>query len=117
MVPSPASTATVDVSDVDASDADAVLRALANSRRRHALAALAENEGVLSLDALANSVVARECDCDEADSSAVVERTVLVALYHTHAPLLAEAGLVEFDPDEQSVALTELGREIQPLDG
>lgn len=117
MVPSSAPTANVDVSGVDASDTDAIFRALADARRRHALAALADSEGALSLDALANGVVARECDCDEADSSAVVERTVLVALYHTHAPLLAEAGLVEFDPEGKSVALTDLGREIQPLEG
>jgi len=116
MVPSPIRPVDVDISGADSSDTDALFRALAEPRRRYALSALAEHEEPLALETLANSVVAKECECDGADASEVVERTVLVSLYHTHAPLLATAGLVEFDHDERTVALTDLGREIQPLD-
>lgn len=116
MVPSPIPVADVDVHGADSADTDALLRALAEPRRRYALSALADHEEPLALEALASRVVAMECDCDETETAEVVERNVLVALYHTHAPLLAEADLVDFDRDERTVSLTGLGREVQPVE-
>lgn len=113
MVPAPVSAANVDDLGDTAADADTVLRALVEPRRRHVLTVLADSEGPLSLDELATRVVAKECDRDESERSEVVQRTLLISLYHTHAPLLSDADLVAFDADERTVAITDLGRDVR----
>lgn len=49
------------------------------------------------------------------DGTADTERTeVEAALYHSHLPKLADAGLVEFDPDAETVTLTVPVKQYRP---
>lgn len=75
-----------------ASDTDTSLRLLASADRRTVLRTVAGRpETDFSLDALADRVT-RERASAEADHEAV-----RVSLHHRHLPMLAEAGLLEYD--------------------
>lgn len=71
-----------------------------HERRRVVLAALAGHDGSAALDDLAVTVAVQERDHAGTDGT----DDVLASLYHVHLPALADAGLVEFDPDERTAA-------------
>lgn len=76
-------------------------RAVAVDRRRAACDVLAEcDEGTLSLEALAEAVARRETDVSEAGDG---ERQVAITLHHLHLPLLASAGVLEYDAARKRV--------------
>lgn len=84
----------------DVESADAVLSALADERRRTVLSVLLDaDEGRLDLSEVAERVAEREHSAVEADVTHVE-----TGLYHVHAPTLADAGLVEYDRDERTLA-------------
>lgn len=116
MVPSRILDEEISVSCDAAVDTDRVLRALSDPRRRFVLGELQDAGESLDLGELATRIVAWECGCEDADHSTHVEQSVLVSLYHVHAPKLDDAGLVDFDPDARSVVLTDVGRDIQPAE-
>lgn len=85
-----------------------VFDALANERRRVVLDSLAEAEPPVRVDDLARRVAARERRGDRAGEPGRgppegAVRRVHVSLHHTHLPKLAEAGLLDYDPDHQVV--------------
>lgn len=80
---------------------DDVVDCLANERRRTALAVLEERSGPTSRRTLAREVAEREGDGEP--SRDAVEET-LVTLHHVHLPKLVDAGIVEYDGDEMTVA-------------
>lgn len=90
---------TVGRTDAPSDRLDELFGALADSRRRVALSALAAGEVAdpVSTETLARAVAAFEADVDAtAVSSDRVDR-VRISLVHVHLPTLEEAGLVGYD--------------------
>ena len=81
------------------SDADDVMKALADRQRRQTLRVLRDADGVVSLADLADEVTRRE-QAGEGDAPTDRKR-IKLALYHVHLPKLADAGLdTIMDSDE-----------------
>lgn len=80
-----------------------VVAAVAHRRRRDVLRILGENERI-SDHALASAVAEIESERGKAHADA---ETVAIALYHTHLPKLADAGLIEYDETSGSIRRTE----------
>ena len=77
----------------DRSRRDAIYRCLADARRRDVLRYLREaDDGTASVDDLTAYVVEQETNSPVPD-----REKVAVSLYHTHLPMLADEGFVEFD--------------------
>ena len=91
---------------------DTLFDLLADVRRREAVATLLAH-GDLSLPDLADEVaVAEEGEpLTRIDADDVLQ--VYLSLYHTHVPKLARAGLVDYDQDDDYVALTDAGRDLE----
>jgi hypothetical protein len=70
-------------------------RVLAARHRRRVLDALAERTTPVDLETLAAAVAAREEG--GADEETVAQ--VSISLHHTHLPLMADVGVVDYDPD------------------
>jgi hypothetical protein len=85
-----------DAEECAAADWDAVLRAIQPTRRRLALATLADADH-LGRRALARRVVAREAGVEPTSVGEDDLEDVLVALRHHHLPALQRAGLVSVD--------------------
>jgi len=81
---------------IDAAESDAVFECLAERRRRAIVAAL-RHRGAASLRELADSITG---------PNGGTERVEL-ELHHRHLPKLADAGLVEYDPDDRTIVPTE----------
>jgi len=78
---------------------DAVYRSLANKRRRYILTFLRESEAeVTRLDDLVDYVVQQETHSPSPD-----RETIRIDLYHVHLPLLADAGVIDFDARSEMV--------------
>jgi predicted transcriptional regulator len=76
-----------------------VHRVLASRTREQVLDVLGDREAT-SVEALAATIVARNVGLDPS----AVDRTIL-QLYHQHLPMLADLGIVRFDPDTMQVQL------------
>jgi sugar-specific transcriptional regulator TrmB len=90
----PAPLVSPDEVDVDL-PADRLSDLLADERRRRVLRTLAEQEGPVDLSTLASAVA--DSEADDPAGRTPVWRRVYLALSHVHVPMLADAGLVEFD--------------------
>ena len=103
---------------MDPSSLDDVFRALAASRRR-AICRYFESSGddVAAFDDLVDFVVEDE-RAERGDDRSEHRREVAVDLHHVHLPVLAEAGVAEFDPRSGSVLYLghrQLGRLLAEL--
>lgn len=98
--PQPASTGTPSLS------ADVLFSALSASQRRYILQYLSSASTTVTLTGLIEAVAAWETNTDTAEPAEAARTTAAVALQHVHLPKLADAGLVSFDPDQETVALT-----------
>lgn len=85
-------------------DLDAVLTALADSRRRTTLAVLSERNRPVSTRLLARIVAAREADQNDQEPARDHLESVSVSLVHSHLPVLEEIGLVSWDAEAGRVA-------------
>lgn len=85
--------------DVDAAPSEAICEALADERRQLVLSVLREQESLL-VDALAERVVARKRDCERAAVPDERVQSCLASLHHADLPLLANAGLIAWSPEE-----------------
>ena len=85
---------------------------LSSLRRRSAYLVLLRHAD-LSLPDLADEVAVAEYGqpLSEVDADDVLQ--VYLSLYHTHVPKLADSGLVEYDQDDDYVALTETGQALE----
>jgi DNA-binding transcriptional ArsR family regulator len=92
---------------------DALFDLLADLRRREAILALLDHEA-LSLPDLADEVAVAERDEPLTSIDADDVLRVYLSLYHTHVPKLAHEGLVDYDQDDDYVALTDAGRAVEP---
>ena len=85
--------------ETDTTEWDAVIANLTNTRRRIIFSVLADEDGPLSRDELAQEVAARDPNSDTQSD----EEKLLLLLHHIHLPKLADAGLVEYDADAGTV--------------
>ena len=89
---------THDDTDGATDDRSEAYDAMAHQHRRWAIRAV-ESCGTLDLRTIAAHVLRREGATGESS-----RREVTIGLYHVHLPKLDDAGFVEFDPDDQTVA-------------
>ncbi|WP_136601784.1 DUF7344 domain-containing protein [Salinigranum halophilum] len=80
-----------------------VFSALGHSRRRYLMYALVENPQ-WTLTELATKLAAWEDDCHEDDVEPHRRDEMYISLYHSHIPKLVDEGVVEYDPDEETIA-------------
>jgi DNA-binding transcriptional ArsR family regulator len=90
---------------------DAVFRALADERRRIALSSLGGHE-TLTLPDMAEFVAERERSAPLTSIDAAVVRDVYLSLYHTHVPVLEDAGVVRYEQERDLVTRTD---QYEPL--
>lgn len=78
-------------------DWDAVIRSLADARRRNLVSILEAADGTVGRRTLARRVAARETDEAPSAVPGPTVDTVETSLYHVHLPALRRCGLVETD--------------------
>ena len=72
-------------------------------RRRVALVILAERTDPFGIDELAAAVARRETELEaDGDEMPSVER-IAITLHHNHLPRIADANLVDYDPENQRI--------------
>ncbi|WP_226006772.1 DUF7344 domain-containing protein [Natrinema salinisoli] len=104
--------------DTRADAVDTALDLLANQRRREVLEYLEETGGSATLTELAVEVATREAGAepnaisDHGDVSARDRRAVRISLHHTHIPMLANADVVDYDTETETVTLHDRGRAL-----
>ena len=86
-----------------------IFNLLANDRRRYALHYLSQTVGAVSLGDLAEQIALWE-DNPTYDH---FER-VVTGLHHMHLPKLADAGVVRYDVEQETVELREAADELTP---
>lgn len=91
---------------------DVVFNMLHSPRRRQVLAYLSAQDGPVDLDEVILRVAAWESDTSVDAVSESERKRIYVSLYQTHMPQLDDAGLVEYDEEEGTVALTDRAREV-----
>lgn len=84
-------------------DWEALEAILSTERRHRVVAALASADGALSRDRLAETLAAMARPTT--DGPGAVADSIHVSLHHVDLPALADAGVVVYDSDEESVAL------------
>lgn len=92
-------------SDERTIDWSPIYESLADGQRRRALQFLAQTTGAVDLAEITDYLL--ETD-DELQDDGSADRIAL-RLYHVHLPRLADAGLIRWTADRQTVSLTDLG--------
>lgn len=94
---------------------DTTLDCLSNSSRRLAVTHLRRQHGVsIHLDDLADHVVRGTHETPPRE-----HRATALSLYHVHLPKLADAGLIQFDPESKTArytASTDIDRLLETLE-
>ncbi|QCS42539.1 hypothetical protein [Natrinema versiforme] len=97
---------------------DTAMDLLADHRRRAVLQYLAETDGSAALTELAVEIAAQEAGAepnaisDHGDVSARDRRAVRISLHHTHIPKLANADVVDYETETETVTLRDRGRAL-----
>ncbi|WP_123537826.1 DUF7344 domain-containing protein [Halosimplex salinum] len=86
---------------------DEILACLADHERRVVLSTLRERTTHVSIEELATHVAAAVADESLVDVSQEERDSVHVDLYHAHLPKLADAGLIEWNADDDAVTTTD----------
>ena len=89
-----------------------IFQIFAHHRRRYALRGLRMHETPMALADLADEVAIRENEAPLTEISAEEVKRIYMSLYHTHIPKLADADLVRYDQECDSVILLESPEEI-----
>ncbi|ELY58217.1 hypothetical protein C491_10489 [Natronococcus amylolyticus DSM 10524] len=76
---------------------------LAADRRRVALAILAEYTEPFGIDELAVAVANREAELETDDEERPSVERVALTLHHAHLPWLADAGVIEYEPESRRI--------------
>lgn len=98
----------------DSLTTDQAFDLLGDSTRRRVLAALQATDGAMSLGELADETVARAEDADSEGMTGGRRERTAASLHHCHLPKLDDVGVVEYDPVESEVELTEGVVELEP---
>ncbi|MFW6317776.1 MAG: DUF7344 domain-containing protein, partial [Halorubrum sp.] len=97
-------------------DRDELLEILGNRRRRLLWALLHRRDGPVDLVEASRRVAARERGVDPAAVASEERKSVYASLYQHHCPVMAEAGAIEFDRDESTVAAVPAAERQRLLD-
>jgi len=94
--------------DEQAIDWTPIYESLADGQRRRLLQFLSQATGAVDVAEAADYLL------ETGDGATTDERSdrIELRLYHVHLPRLADAGLVQWSPDRESVALTTLGHRL-----
>ncbi len=84
-----------------------IFELLSAERRQEVLRYLDTNEGKADLGEVAEHIASLECGCDVAQLSSQQRKRVYVGLYQCHLPKMADADVIEYDPDRGNLALNE----------
>lgn len=88
-------------------DPDQLFALLQSERRRHAVRHLLDFVGEpMPVDALATAIARREHETPAEGLDSTVRERVGISLDHAHLPVLAAAGVVEYDREEGRVTAT-----------
>lgn len=96
----PVTAATTDGTPELSINTETVRDVFEDARRRIVLDCLRTCDSTVELDELAEIVAAREFDTASEDVPHDRYERVLVSLYHTHLPKLADAGIVSIDRND-----------------
>ena len=87
----------------DPSSLDGLFRSLADDRRRTILDVLTHQVGPIHVETLARELCAKEQSIAESEVPADEVEEIHGSLRHRHLPRLADAGLVDYDPEGETV--------------
>ncbi|MDG5759747.1 hypothetical protein QA600_10380 [Natronococcus sp. A-GB1] len=76
---------------------------LAADRRRVAVSILAEHTEPFGIDELAVAVANREAELETGDEGRPAVERVALTLHHAHLPRLADAGVIEYEPESRRI--------------
>jgi hypothetical protein len=93
-------------------DQELAFRMLSCRRRRHVLHYLRQNDGAATLRTLSRKIAAWENDIAPDDITYQQRVRVYTALRQSHLPKMDDGGIVEFDPDRSTVALTDAATQL-----
>ncbi|WP_138004361.1 DUF7344 domain-containing protein [Halalkalirubrum salinum] len=82
---------------------DTVFDLLSSSRRRFIIRRLKSRSTGIDLQTLAGDLAAQEADIDRDELTAQQRKRIYVSLYQTHIPKLADADVIQYDPDTSVV--------------
>lgn len=89
-----------------------VLDVCGHKYRRIVLATLANQQQSLSIDDLTNAIIKHNHHLPLAETSSEKVTEIQTALHHVHLPKLAEAGFLQYDPEQKVAESTaQIGRE------
>lgn len=111
-ISSPSFSRTASTVDTPALEEGEIHSVLSNQRRRLVLKELRRNGGESTLRELSEAIAAEETG--ESPPPRNIRDSVYASLHQTHLPKLDDLGIVEYDSNTKSVALTELARELVP---
>ncbi len=84
-----------------------IFELLSAERRQEVLRYLDANDGTADLGEVAEHIASLECDCDVAQLNSQQRKRVYVGLYQCHLPKMADAEVIDYDPDRGNLALNE----------
>lgn len=84
---------------------DDVLRAMGERQCRYTLYYLLDN-GTVSLDDLTDVLAGWIAATDRRVTTALDHHSLRISLFHTYLPKLSDSGLVDFDPEQETVDRT-----------
>ena len=101
--------------DPDEQSFDVVFDLLANQRRRYVLRCLQKFEDRMALTDVADEIARWENETNHTDTSEEEVERVATSLYHVHIPKLADADIVEYDQEQNVVALLKNAEQLAPF--
>ncbi|WP_222918533.1 hypothetical protein [Natrinema sp. SYSU A 869] len=96
---------------------DTAMELLADQRRRSVLNYLEKTDGTAALTELAVEIAAQEAGTEpnaisDHNISPRDRRAVRISLHHTHIPKLANADVIDYDTETETITLTDHGRTL-----
>lgn len=101
------------MSQTATADADP-FRLLAHAYRRQLLAALVATDGSVTVRDVRNEIVTRETAASLADVPAADVKRISLSLRHVHVPMLADADVIDYDPNRGVIEAADL-EAVRPL--
>jgi hypothetical protein len=98
----------------DAQSLDAVFSLLRDRRRRYVVSFLAGRDSPVSLTELATAVTAWELETEPDEVPAERAEPIRTALHHKHLPQLADANVLAYDAEAETVTSKRV-EELSPL--
>ncbi|UHQ98688.1 hypothetical protein HYG81_22230 (plasmid) [Natrinema zhouii] len=94
---------------------DVVFDILANQCRRYVLRCLQKFEDRMALTDVADEIARWGNETNHMDISEVEVERVATSLYHVHIPKLTDADVVEYDQEQNVVALSKNAEQLEPF--